>query len=186
MTVSLKKCIQRGIPLGTSMFFNHLPLTNCFSHTCQAPFVWLRSVSSSINIFNIYIPIIYHPVFLSNSSPGHLSTPGGSCTEPHSCLRSEQALLFTQRGGVSPDGHSTWKDHIITARSSPTPQVSWEAVYSAACFCVSSLQSCSREHRENMQTPHRRALSPTPPRVWVPMIWRSRHTLSTHSVPSGN
>ena len=30
-------------------------------------------------------------------------------------------------------------------------------------------------HRESMQTAHRNALSPTPPKVWAPMTWRSGH-----------
>ena len=37
-----------------------------------------------------------------------------------------------------------------------------------------------------MQTPHRKALSSTPPRVWVLMTRRRGHAPSAHSIPSGN
>ena len=52
-----------------------------------------------------------------------------------------------------------------------------------ACFCVGTYP---RGHGENMQTPHRKDLSPTPPRVWALMTQRRRHAAGTHSVPSGN
>ena len=52
-----------------------------------------------------------------------------------------------------------------------------------ACFCEGILPW---GHGENMQTPHRKALSPTPPRVWTLMTRRRGHAPSTHSVPGGN
>ena len=52
-----------------------------------------------------------------------------------------------------------------------------------ACFCEGTYP---RGHGENMQTPHRKALSPTPPRVWALMTRRREHAASAHSVPSGN
>ena len=42
---------------------------------------------------------------------------------------------------------------------------------------------CPRRHRENMQTHHRKALSPTPPRVWVLMTRVEEHAPSAHSFP---
>ena len=38
-------------------------------------------------------------------------------------------------------------------------------------------------HGESMQTPHRNALSPTPPKVWAPMTWRSRHITQCPQCP---
>jgi len=52
-----------------------------------------------------------------------------------------------------------------------------------ACFCEGTYP---RRHGENIQTPHREALSPTPPRVWALMTRRREHAPSAHSVPSGN
>ena len=52
-----------------------------------------------------------------------------------------------------------------------------------ACFCEGTYP---RRHGENMQTPHRKALSPTPPRVWALMTRRRGHAPSAHSVPGGN
>lgn len=85
-------------------------------------------------------------------------------------LRGEQALLFPPNGMAFP----SWKDHIIPARSSLPSQVSQPARGGSlkpritTCFVRVAHISYAKEHGENMQSPHRRTLSPTPP---TPVCW---------------
>ena len=83
-----------------------------------------------------------------------------------------------------------WRVHVIPASFFPlhqAPRLTRGRQYRDQDYCMFFCEGTyPRGHGENMQTPHRKALLPSPPRVWALMTRRREHAPSTHSVPSGN
>ena len=132
--------------------------------------------------FKFFFPRFCTPYICSHPVPIDLSVvlvlhslcqPGGAADSmpmPPSMHGESALLLYTRRGEIlRPD---IARGRITLFRPVPLPSIGrsgWPGggsmdTRTTACFCEGINP---RGHGENMQTPHRKALSPTPPRGGV-------------------
>ena len=110
--------------------------------------------------------------------------------------RKSVAAFFHLTGEASPAGHSTWEDHAIPTSSPPSEQAPFttrggttEATRMLHVFVKGVPEETPGRHGENMQTPHRKAVSTTPPGRRTLEDMRTGTTTQSfraHAVPGGN
>ena len=159
-----------------------------------------QSLLIFISLFYIFFSPFFPPIFQSPSAnfasanpvprPVPIGTTNHSpswesllkpCFPPRHASRARTASYHLTGSIYSPVRRIAWKEHVILSSSVFLPAGAlidqWEVLSGPALLHVFGdgfLLWRPRELGENVQTPHRKALSPTPP-VWAPMTWRSEH-----------